>query len=307
MSKESRPCGTLVLGHPRSGTTLLRRLLNAHSSLAAPPETHLFSACARFLESDKTADGVDMGVLAGLYFSGFEDAEVRARLRTFAFSFLEEFAARQGKPRWVEKTAVDVFRLRDIEALCENRVFYLGIIRHPLDVAVSCKEFCDAVGAYPAPMHAYVQRYPQPIEAFVRSWVDTSNAMIELGNRRPSRCLICRYEDLVEDPEGVLGEILNFIGEEAEPDLFATAFNGLENLGFSDHKSYQVGKVHGRSIDRWRSLPRPQIDRLAPLISPLLDQFGYDPIEPCAPLSVEQLRHRYATSLAVHAGKKVDD
>ncbi len=307
MSEESRPCGALILGHPRSGTTLLRRLLNAHSAIAAPPETHLFSACARFLQSDQTADGVDMGVLAGLHFAGFEDAEVRARLRAFAFSYLEAFAARQGKPRWVEKTAFDVFHLSDIEALCEDQVFYLGILRHPLDVAVSCKEFCDAVGAYPAPIHAYVQRYPQPIEAFVRSWVDTSNALIELGSRRSSRCLICRYEDLVDDPEGVVGEILDFIGEEAEPDLLVAAFKGLETLGFSDHKSYQVGKVHGRSIDRWRSLPRPQIGRLAPIVNPLLDQFGYDPIDPSAPLSVNELRHRYVTSLTIHAGKKVDD
>jgi hypothetical protein len=247
-----------------------------------------------------------MGVLAGLHFAGFDDAEVRGRLRAFAFSFLEEFAARQGKPRWVEKTAFDVFHLTEIEALCGDQVFYLGLLRHPLDVAVSCKEFCDAMGVYPAPMHAYVQRYPQPIEAFVRSWIDTAKSMVDLGSRRPGRCMICRYEDLVEDPEDVLGEILDFIGEVREPELFAGALKGLETLGFSDHKSYQVDKVHENSVDRWRSLPRPQIDRLAPLINPLLDQFGYDPIEPGVPLSATESRHRYTTSLAVHAGRKAD-
>ena len=174
MSVGKRPRGTLLLGHPRSGTTLLRRLLNAHTQIAAPPETHLFSACARFIEADVTAQGVDMGVLAGLHFAGFDDESVVERLSEFAFEFLDEYASRQGKQTWVEKTAFAIFYLSEIERLCGDRVFYLGIIRHPLDVAVSCKNFCDATGLFPKPIHKYIRQYSQPIEAFVRSWIDAA-------------------------------------------------------------------------------------------------------------------------------------
>ncbi|MCA9663328.1 MAG: sulfotransferase, partial [Myxococcales bacterium] len=35
-----RSPGIIVLGAPRSGTTLLRRLLDAHPNIACPPETY---------------------------------------------------------------------------------------------------------------------------------------------------------------------------------------------------------------------------------------------------------------------------
>jgi hypothetical protein len=304
---DGAPRGLLVLGHPRSGTTLLRRLLNGHSAIAAPPETHLFSACARFLESDHTADGVDMGVLAGLHFAGVEDAEVISRLRDFAFGFLDRYAAAHNKTRWAEKTAFDVFYLDGIERLCGDELFYVGILRHPFDVAVSCKEFCDSAGVYPAPMHTYIQRYPQPVEAFVRSWVDTTKALIALGERRSSRCMICRYEDLVADPESTLDHILSFIGEKSEPGLTERALDDVDTLGFSDHKSYQTKIIHEDSVARWQSLPRPQIDRLAPLVNPLLERCGYDPVEAGAPLSLDDKRRRYTMGLAVSAGRRGDD
>lgn len=306
MSTPDRPRGMLVLGHPRSGTTLLRRLLGAHPAIAAPPETHVFGACARFLDADTTADGVDMGVLAGLTFAGFDEGAVLDELRTFAFSYLDRYAARHDKPRWAEKTAFDIFHLQNIEKLCDDAVYYIGVIRHPLDVAVSSKEFCDAAGTYPGPLHTYVQRYRQPAEAFIHSWVDTTRSLIQLGEDRPDRCLILRYEDLVADPRYVLASTLEFVGEDpATEGLVDTALSDdMTELGFSDHKSYQTDQVHTDSVDRWNSLPRPQVDRLAPLINELLEMCGYEPIVPGAPLSTEVLRERYLASLAVQARRR---
>jgi len=295
--------GIIIFGHPRSGTTLLRRLLNSHSAIASPPETHLFSACARFLEKDHTAEGIDMGVLSGLHFAGFENDVVLDELRRFAFHFLNQFAAKQGKKRWAEKTAFDIFKLNAIVELCGDRVFYLGIIRHPLDVAVSSKEFCDAAGVYPVEMHKYIQRYSQPIEAFVHSWIDTTNYLIELGRRQPENCLICRYEDLVSEPEETLAEILLTIGEEVEPEMVRLALTDPGVLGFSDHKNYQTNQIHKNSINKWQSLPRPQLSKLAPLINPLLELCGYDLIEFDEPYSVEDHRRRYINSLMIHANK----
>jgi len=307
MSKSTQPRGTLVVGHPRSGTTLLRRLLGAHPAFAAPPETHLFSACARFLDADPTADGVDMSVLTGLAFAGFDDRDVLDELREFAFAYLDRYAKSRGKTRWVDKTAFDIFYLETIEKLCAEEVYYIGIIRHPLDVAVSCKEFCDAAGMYPTPLHFYIRRYAQPIEAFIHSWIDTTSALVRLGEKHPERCLTCRYEDLVADPEGVLGDIIRFIGEGPIDGLAAAAFSGeMTDLGFSDHKSYQTGSVHSDSVYRWQSLPRPQIDRLVPLCNDLLQMFDYEPISPDPALSTVELRERYLASLAVQARKRTD-
>ena len=43
---------------------------------ACPGETHLLGACARFLHEDKGAEGLSVGVLAGLRFAGFDTDDV---------------------------------------------------------------------------------------------------------------------------------------------------------------------------------------------------------------------------------------
>src|SRR3972149_7016175 len=109
--------GIIVLGMPRSGTTLLRRLLNAHPNICCPPETNLLSAAARFLEEHRFSGGHSVGVANALAFSGYAEQEVDARLREFVFGFFREFSGREGKRRWAEKTAFDAFHLDEIEKL----------------------------------------------------------------------------------------------------------------------------------------------------------------------------------------------
>jgi hypothetical protein len=62
MSANPRHEGILLLGSPRSGTTLLRRLVDAHPNIACPGETNVFSSCGRFLRSERIAEGVRIGV-----------------------------------------------------------------------------------------------------------------------------------------------------------------------------------------------------------------------------------------------------
>lgn len=299
-----KDAGIIILGHPRSGTTLLRRLLNGHSAIASPPETHIFNSVARSLGVDLTADGVDMGLLAGLNYIGYDDEDVLARLRKFSFGFLQDYAKRQGKRRWAEKTAFSIFHLNAIETLCGQHVRYVGIIRHPFDVACSCIDFCEAAGVYPDKMHDYIAAYPQPVEAFVRSWMDTTSDLIELGQNRPDQCVVVRYEDLVTNPADTLSDILGFLGEDMEDSLIETALNVEEAPGFSDHKGLGETGVHQESVGRWASIPSPQIARLGALVNPMLTQCGYDPIAGAAAPSIKAARERYAKSLAIHAARR---
>jgi protein-tyrosine sulfotransferase len=298
-----RDSGIVILGHPRSGTTLLRRLIGGHSRIACPGETHIFSACSRFLQSERTAASVDMGVLAGLSFAGFSDEEILERLRDFAFRFPVEYAKRIGKPRWAEKTAFDIFYLNEIEKLCGNHVYFVGIIRHPLDVAVSCIDFSMAAGAYLGELHRYIQRYAEPLEAFCHSWRDTTLALIEFSQRHPGNCVICRYEDLVEDQETTLTAVLESIGEKYEPSL-VESLKDVSELGFSDHKSVQQQTVTRDSLGRWHHIPSSQLSRLAAIVNDVMTMCEYDQLDTSLEITPEEARRRYAMGLIAAASSR---
>lgn len=291
--------GILVLGAPRSGTTLLRRLLDAHPAIACPGETHLFRACARFLEQERTGAGVDVGVLAGLAGAGFAEADVVARLREFAFAFHREHARRAGKRRWAEKTAFDAFHVPAIERLCGSEVHYVCIVRHGLDVALSVQELCDRSGSYLLEIHEWVRRYRRPLEAFTHLWRETTETLVAFAARRPADAIVVRYEDLVADPETQVRRIFEFVGEAPDPSLVARALAPGEGGGLGDWKTWQRASVDAKSVGRWRTIPAPALRILAPIANPLLAQLGYDEVPLAAEAGADEARRRYELGLAL--------
>ena len=300
---DPRHDGIIVLGHPRSGTTLLRRLLDGHPRISCPGETHLLNACARFLHAEITADGLDMGVLSGLHFAGFEDTEVLARLREFALAFPREYARRQGKPRWAEKTAIDTFYIPRIEALCGDQVYFIGIIRHGLDVALSCRDLLDASGILLRELHRYVCRYPQLLEAFCHAWADTTRDLLAFADRHPDNVLLCRYEDLVGAPEETLRGLMDFVGEDYSPQMLA-GLDKAEGLGMGDWKSYQSASVVDDRTGRWQGLSSIQLSTLGAIVNPLLAELDYPPVPVQTDAGPAAARRRYELSLMAHASRR---
>lgn len=289
--------GVILFGHPRSGTTLLRRLLAGNPEIAAPPETFVFDAAARFLHADRSAEGTDVGVLAGLSFLGFDDEETLSRLRNLCFGFLDEYAEREGKRVWVEKTAFQAFRIAEIVRLCGDDVRYIGILRHPFDVASSTIEFCARMGAYPEVLHKYVQRYEQPLEAFLMSWRDVTDALLTLGQTRTDNCMLIRYEDLVEFTEETVSGLLDFIGVKSDAGFLDRALEEPGTPGFSDHKAYRSRRVEKDLVGRWHNLPKAQVAGLAPLVAKEMKLLGYDPIESDSGGDDRQRRRAYLHGL----------
>ncbi|MCP5044812.1 MAG: sulfotransferase [bacterium] len=270
--------GIAVLGSPRSGTTLLRRILDAHPNITSPGETHLFGAAARFLQADQIGEGLPVGVVNGLGYLGFEEREVLDRLRSFVFSFLDDYTAKKGAQRWAEKTAFHAFHIPAIETLLGDRVVYVAIVRHGLDVVVSMNDFCERVGGYLPELHEYVVRNPVPLEAFAHAWSDSTRGILDLAARRPDDVHLLEYEELVSEPEKVVRELFEFLGEPWHPEVLEAAFEAPEHPGFSDWKTFQRDSVHHDSVGRWPRLPRPVINRLAEIANPVLEAAGYEAV-----------------------------
>ena len=203
-----------VAGVSRSGTTLLRLMLDAHPQLTIPPETHfvpkLISHCEGWI-----ADGASAQELRERAFElvtthprwgdfNLDAEEYRARLAEHdpltpgdaVRSFYEAYAAREGKPRWGDKSPPYTWKSRRIQRALPEAHF-VHLIRDGRDVALSLNE---------------VSWGPGGISAAAHKWVDElQKARTRARGLMPGTYMEARYEDLVADPEPVLRRIAEFV------------------------------------------------------------------------------------------------
>lgn len=296
MTERSDKPGIVVLGSPRSGTTLLRRILDAHPAIACPGETNLFTGCGRFLREERMADGTAIGAPSGLSFMGVEPGRLLADMRRLAFTYLDEYAASKGKQRWAEKTAFNAFYLDELEPLWSDNVVFVVILRHGLDVAGSIRDLSDANGAYLDEIHDYLHSEPVPLVAFAKVWVDLTEKLLDFQARHAGRAVLLRYENLVRDPEAELGRMFEFLQESWSPEMLASALGSFDNIGLGDWKTYERKTITDQSVDKWRRIPTHLLERLATVVNPTLERCGYAPVESSGG-DDDDARRRYELSL----------
>ena len=296
---DAKKKGLVVLGVPRSGTTLLRRLLDGHPDLSCPGETYLLSACARFIQNDTMPSGVSIGVLEGLRHLQMDSAQVLERLRTFFFEVHTTHSAAQGKTHWAEKSALDVFYLEQIELLIGDHAKFVVLLRHGLDVAASLVELSEKVGGYYREIHRYVSRYQSPIEAFVRMWSERTNMLLDLAERRRSQVCVVRYEDLVRNTDEVMNKIFSFIGIAGQAGLAERALRQKDDIGIGDWKAFEYTSVRTERVGRWKKLPPAVIPILANIANPVLERAGYLPVNDLAGSNSFERDSRFARAVRI--------
>jgi hypothetical protein len=213
-----------VVGLPRSGTTLLTQMLAAHPRIAGgggethffkwlPPDTSTLLDPARwpgpatdYVCSLRPGKSPKVFELYGRTREEIHDDLARRTPSVAAMleSLTEAYARAVGKPRWMEKSPGHLTRLPLLRrSFPEAHV--IRIIRDPRDVALSLSRVPwsrDSVLANLYHVARRDRRYDAPA-------------------RRDPRLLTVRFEDLVSDPEAVLGRICEFIGERLEPGMVA--------------------------------------------------------------------------------------
>ena len=141
-----RPPAPFVVGLTRSGTTLLRMMLDAHRELTIPPETHFVPDLIKAARGDGGVDAMLAALTGNRTWGdfGIDDAEMRRRLEAAppgdaaaaVRAFFDAYAERQGKPRWGDKTPAYMLSVQRIgRTLPESR--FIHLIRDGRDVALS--------------------------------------------------------------------------------------------------------------------------------------------------------------------------
>jgi len=209
LRERKRPPAPFVVGVNRSGTTLLRMMLDAHPELTIPPETHFIPEVIRRANHENTRRRLIRSITRHPRWGdfGLDEGEFRARakqVRPLTASgaircFYELYADKQGKPRWGDKTPRYMRAMpRIARALPEVR--FIHLIRDGRDVALSQRE--RVIDGETVTMAAMAERWQRRIVAAREGAADI----------KPDAYLEVRYEDLVTDTEGTLRRICEFAG-----------------------------------------------------------------------------------------------
>jgi hypothetical protein len=270
-----------VLCMGRSGSTLLRFLLDGHPELACPPETSMPALCGQLSVVWSLIEGAPLAAERDAAPPRVPDAAV-AGIRRMLDEMTGSYLTRRGKRLFCDKSLGSA-RFADLLTQIYPGARFLCLYRHPMDVIRSGIDACPwGLNGYG--FDQYIVGSPGNAVlalALARYWLGNATQIHEVEQAQPERCHRIRYEDLVEDPEGVMREAYEFIGVAPAPGVAKEAFSGdRERFGPSDHKIWATSQVSGDSVGRGESIPVGLIlPQVTEAINELTADLGYLPVD----------------------------
>jgi hypothetical protein len=225
----------VIGGCHRSGTSLLRRILDTHSRIHCGPEVKFF----RDFYGDFFDDPLGPYRFARTARAVLPENELLDVLGQAFVTLHERAAERVGKARWADKAPENVIYAEQWQRLLGDGWLMLHVVRNPLDTLGSMNDVAMPL-TFPAALDDRI--------AFYRRYTE---AGLDFGNRHPDRCLRVVYEELVTEHELVLDRLMAWLGEDVEPAQLA--FNTTPHqAGLEDPAVADTTGVHAESVGLWR-------------------------------------------------------
>ncbi len=266
-----------MVSAPRSGSTLLRLILDSHPALAVPPPGWLLDMVYPYLYSYG-----DLGQKANLLAlaedilrtptvgkwpvrltpEALVSASTESSFAGLYTALHRAYAQAEGKPRWGEKTPRNSFWMDEIKALFPDAQF-IHIVRDGRDQAI---DISDSV------------LLPYSLCAGANLWQRYVTAVRDSAGRLPADAFVeIRYEDLCAAPEATVRMLCAFLGVEFDARM-------LSPHETRSAKSWSAHPLHARTAQPIstkycemykRRLPAGDVAALESVIGENLRCFGY--------------------------------
>ena len=247
-----------VVGFPRSGTTLLEQMLDAHPRLQSMDERPFFNMLSSQLKNSTGFEiPRDLGKL---------DQRDCDELRKGYLLLACGKVPREWNARLVDKNPLNMLWLPMIHRMFPKSQIILAI-RHPCDVILSC----------------YMQNFRAPVLAvagrslghLARAYVAAMENWLYHVEVFAPDVFISRYEDLVADTPGQTRRIADFLGM-GEADLLLNFSARAREKGHIKTPSYTqvIEPINTKGIGRWQRY-REYLEPALPILAPMLDHWGY--------------------------------
>ncbi len=264
-----------VLGVSRSGTTLLRVVLDRSPGIAIPDESFFIPLLARrhpgSVDPDRFLD--DLSRLPALAAWGLSLDDIAAPLRPGMHAgeaiaaIFETYAAKEGKPRWGDKTPMYMRHLPLLEELFPEAQ-YVHLVRDGRDAALSFLRM-------PEGTFTRTWAHPETPVEFACLWRTEVEAARDLGRRvGTSRYLEVRYENLVTGMEAVATRICEFAGLPYEASMLDYA--GEVDVSEKPHQQ-RLLEAPRPGVRDWRTqMEADDLRAFEAVAGELLSSLGYE-------------------------------
>jgi SAM-dependent methyltransferase len=287
---ERRSAPVFIAGVPRSGTTLLRVLLDSHSAIACGPETPWL--CAHGGPSVQgLVEHMARDPLGYCRSFGMGEAALLEGARAMVTSLLESYARARGKRRWAEKTPGHGPRLPFLRSLFPDALFivierngvavsastsmvderrrgiseaherWLDLARDPGDPGDPGAPEAEA-GSKPGLV--LVPSTPFAAALRWRYWSMLIDRALE-----GARVHRVSYEALVREPERVLRGVCDFLDEAYEPAMLEYGAHPHDlpewEWGSAD---VRVGRIDVSRLNRPLGIAEPELSLVRSMTSP---------------------------------------
>ena len=252
-----RAAPVFLVGFPRSGTTLLDQILDAH------PDVQVLEELPLIIPVRDAVDAVKGGYPAALAEIG--EAE-RARLREVYWAALET-----EKADFRGKVVINKLPLNLIHAALIQRVFpeakFILALRHPADSVLSCfmQDF---------QLNSSMANF-LTIEDSARLYDRVMTLWQTCAELLPLNVVEVRYENLIRDLRGEVTPVLDFLGlpwheAQADPAAHALARGTIRTPSYAQ----VIQPLYTSAADRWRRYEKHLAPAL-PLLEKHIRKFGY--------------------------------
>lgn len=198
---DSKPI--IIGGCPRSGTTLIRVMIDSHQNLYCGPETGLLYT--------NTLNPNKINKISNQLEIPKKELKKMKKESISNIHFIDNLFIRlqekENKKRWGEKSPMNVLHINRIFKYFPNAQF-IHMIRDGRDTSCSLRHF---------PKHKLVNgellelNTNNPLDECIKRWVHDTQEGVKW--RKDPRYFEVKYEELIIDPEKTMKELLNFLHE----------------------------------------------------------------------------------------------
>lgn len=258
VAAEGPPAPVFVVGFPRSGTTMLEQMLDAHPTLASMDERPFLQELV-----DET---LGWGLVYPEALGQLEEGRC-ASLRKIYWARVEEVVQLKPGQRLVDKNPLNLLHLPLIRRLFPDAKVILAL-RHPCDVILS-----NYMQNFRAPGY---QVLCSSLDRLARGYVNAMQYVIHHEALLGLPILHHRYEDMLDDFDASVERIGEFIGLDDASHLHGFDEHARRK-GFISTPSYaQVTQPPNKqAVGRWRRYEKA-FAPLLPTLREIMEHWGYD-------------------------------